>query len=399
MAFRVNRRKSFAAALTISSLAAGVLIANAPPEVAAGIDDTATVAIARSLDGSCSDDGLPAGSLTCGWTQTVGTGCASSIASVGAGSFTCVDDSSPDFSITCTLEETATLELCCSDGIASTCDDKTRAVSTLPPKPDATNTGPSGTLTPTSSVQVHTNGTTLQDLDINGTLYINADNVTVRNTRVSFTSGLVGTYAILVEVGHSGILLEDIEIEGDVNGINGYDSAGLFGCGFTARRIEIHNIRGDGMKVQGSNCGPTVVEYSYVHSVGITTSPDPHTDANQSRGAFNTTFRYNNFDMPVPGTPGYPNDGSNASSVVFFELYTENVLVDSNWMNGGTYSVGCPCVAAQQNCAIAGDGSTITFSNNRFGRDYQFGVFPGSQGTCTFDSSNVWDDDGLPVIP
>ena len=55
--------------------------------------------------------------------------------------------------------------------------------------PDATNTGPTGSLTPSGSINVTTDGKVLENLDITGQVRISADNVTIKNSRITGTAG------------------------------------------------------------------------------------------------------------------------------------------------------------------------------------------------------------------
>jgi hypothetical protein len=62
--------------------------------------------------------------------------------------------------------------------------------------PDATNTGASGTLTPSGSITVSTNGSTIKDKEVSGKITINASNVTIENVKVLPTSSGSDTQAI-----------------------------------------------------------------------------------------------------------------------------------------------------------------------------------------------------------
>src|ERR1700754_4603683 len=66
--------------------------------------------------------------------------------------------------------------------------------------PDATNTGvPAGTsLTPSSSRTITTNGTVINGLEITGTVTVAADNVTIKNSKITATRGGSGTYAVIL---------------------------------------------------------------------------------------------------------------------------------------------------------------------------------------------------------
>jgi len=62
--------------------------------------------------------------------------------------------------------------------------------------PDETNTGASGTLTPSGSITVSTNGAVVKDKEVTGKITINASNVTIENVKVIQTATGSGTQAI-----------------------------------------------------------------------------------------------------------------------------------------------------------------------------------------------------------
>ena len=91
---------------------------------------------------------------------------------------------------------------------------------------DATTGVPAGTsLQPSGSVTVSTNGAVIDALSVNGTITINADNVTIRRTRVE-TSAALG-----IRINGRNALIEDTEVFGTANscaaaiGYGGYTAA------------------------------------------------------------------------------------------------------------------------------------------------------------------------------
>jgi hypothetical protein len=86
--------------------------------------------------------------------------------------------------------------------------------------PDATNTGvPPGTsLTPSGGFTITTNGQIVEELEVSGTVVVQADNVTIRNSK--FT--VAGTESISIGGSpgtYTGLVVEDCEFDGgaDVN--------------------------------------------------------------------------------------------------------------------------------------------------------------------------------------
>jgi hypothetical protein len=240
-----------------------------------------------------------------------------------------------------------------------------------PDRPWAHNTGPSnrGALVPRGGMTITTNGAVYENIDVTGDIWIDADNVTIRNFRVN-ASGKI--YGINVLDGHKGVLLEDGEIYN-------MSSAAILGTGFTARRLHIHDSSGDAIKAQGSSTGPTLVEYCFIEKLG--SGAEAHADGDQTRGGSNITFRYNNIYLPSPGKPGYPGAPYKTNAAFMLQLGISNFVIENNWLNGGNYTIYC-------------QSSGIYVRNNIFGSSYQYGPV---DGTCAEWSGNVWEDTGLPL--
>ena len=141
------------------------------------------------------------------------------------------------------------------------------------------NTGPSnpGALSPSGSLMITTDGAVYENLDVNGDIYIDADNVTIRNFRIRAGGA---SYGMKVFDGHSGVVIEDGEI-------TGFGSAGILGVGYTASRLHVHTSGGDAFKIQGVG-GPTVLQTSFVEKFGLVNGVD-HSDAVQSNDSTLTT--------------------------------------------------------------------------------------------------------------
>lgn len=244
-----------------------------------------------------------------------------------------------------------------------------------PDRPWAHNTGPSDpdALEPSSSRTITTDGVVLENLDIDGTVTIDADHVVLRNFRIAATS----FYGIKVESGHRGILIEDGEIYG-------MRSAAILGVGFTARRLHIHDSNGDGIKAQGSG-GPTLVESCFIEKLGK--ADGAHADGNQTRGGSSITFRHNNIYMPSPGTPSYPGAPYKSNAAFMLQLEISDFVVENNWLTGGNYTIYC--------------SGGVSVRDNTFGREN--GGWPDKEdrrvrsGTCDEWSGNVWEDSGEPL--
>lgn len=237
----------------------------------------------------------------------------------------------------------------------------------LPPKPGPSNTGvPAGTtLTSyTGSYTITTDGTVIDSKIMTSRLHIKANNVTIRKCR--WDSG--GPYSIQCTYGYTGLLVEDCELRN-------MGSAGIYGSNFTARRLNIHDSDGDGLK-PSANC---LVESCWIHHLGK--GDGAHADGVQTHGGggSNFTYRYNNFDMPVTDPAPYKSNAAFMLEPDGGELH--NVLIEYNWMNGGNYTV------------YGSNMSGVTVRYNYFGRDYRHGI----KSKVVNWYGNVWEDNGQPA--
>jgi hypothetical protein len=250
-----------------------------------------------------------------------------------------------------------------------------------PKRPSAQNTGPRdpGVLRPSAALMVTTDGAVHENIDVAGDIWIDADNVTIRNFRINAEGEY---YGIKVLDGHRGVMIEDGEIFGML-------SAGILGVGYTGRRLHIHDSSGDGLKAEGTATGPTVIEYSFIEKLG--TGAEAHADGNQTRGGSNITFRFNNIFLPAPGTPRYPGPPYKSNSAFMLELEISNFVIEHNWLTGGNYTIYCGT-----------DDGGVSVRNNIFGRD-NGGLSEGKErarlvsGTCDEWLGNVWEDTEDPV--
>jgi len=244
-------------------------------------------------------------------------------------------------------------------------------------KPGPNNTGPSdeGALVPSGSITANVNGQVIENVSVTGTITILADNVTIRNFRINAGFGPYGIHAL--NGSYTDLLIEDGEIYNT-------SSSGILGKDFTARRLNIHESGGDGIKSRGN----VLVEDCWIHHVG--TIPTAHADGNQTRGGSNFVFRHNNIDMPISTSPnGQSGYLSNATFMIREGVgQIDNFLIEDNWLNGGNYTI------LLNN--DTGGPSNMQIIGNRFGRDYRYGTIK-LDGIAVTASGNVWDDNGLPM--
>jgi hypothetical protein len=256
-----------------------------------------------------------------------------------------------------------------------------RAPAAAPPTPitywpGPTNTGvPRGTvLTNSGSLDLRVAGQVITNRNIVGCVAVRASNVIIRRSRITCNSS---TYSIRVYDTAINLTVEDVEING-----GGRNSASVCCGNYTLRRANIYNM------IDGPRLGTrTTVVDSWIHD--LTRVPSSHNDSLQTTGGSNMLIRHNRLDTYKAST----NDPFNACVMIGSTTAdaVRNLTFENNYCNGGNYSIG---VRAD---LIA---SNIVFRNNKFGRNYRYGVIarPNQSGILWDRATNVWFDNGLPVV-
>lgn len=258
----------------------------------------------------------------------------------------------------------------------STPDTSASSTSVVPEFPNAASTGvPSGTrLKPSDKLVITEDNTVIDGLHVDGTITIDADNVTVRNTLVQSPTDM---YPIKVTPGSTGALIEDVEIDNE-----GGTGIGIYLQGTaTIRNADIHSAE-DGIRIQADD---VVVEDSYIHD--LQPYEGGHHDSIQIRSGDNVTIRRNNLQAYVASLDTPLNASLQIGSLAGTDPIT-NLRVIGNLMNGGNYTI---------NGGRKGDTDSAHYADNRFGRDYRYGAVANLQDGSTWDDSNVWHDTGNPV--
>jgi len=239
----------------------------------------------------------------------------------------------------------------------------------LPAYPDASCTGvpPGTTLTSRSGdITISTKGTVLSGLDIHGCVNVITTGVVIRNSRISCTGG----YVVYSHTDGS-VRIEDSEI----NCANTRGTA-IGDTNVTALRVDIQGCE-NGFDVDGN----FVVEDSYIHD--LFQSAEAHTDGLQLTDvAHDITIRHNRI---------YANDGT--SAIISASVGAVNILIDSNLMAGGAYTLYC-----RQH----GAGTNYRVINNHFSTIFypKVGAY-GPWTECADEtlSGNVYQQSGQPVPP
>jgi hypothetical protein len=203
--------------------------------------------------------------------------------------------------------------------------------------PDASNTGPSGSLAVSTRTQYQTAGEVVRDVEIRGCVDVRAANVTFRNVR------FVGNGChYLVRNSSSGLRIEDSE--GNCN--NGPNSAMAGPGGFTVVRTDIHHCE-NGFDVQANN---VTVQDSYIHD--LYDGGDSHTDGMQfGQGASNITVAHNSIIVSMRAT----------SAIIMWDeggAQNANVTIANNLFSGANYTL---------RCARYGSSTNVYVTGNRFG--------------------------------
>lgn len=184
--------------------------------------------------------------------------------------------------------------------------------------------------TPTQTINgdfnVTTAGAVVQDIRIvNGTLYVNADNVTVR--RVQVDNGRIYNYQGPCR---TGTVIEDSTVNTGTSADPGID-----GSAYTVRRSLV--VSHEGVGVAGGagdgNCGTTTVEDSYVYA----NPPSPcgadwHGDALQGFHGSNLVIRNSVFELDEQAPP------CEGTSAIFWADGSGHLTVDGAIVIGGGYT-------------------------------------------------------------
>jgi hypothetical protein len=198
-------------------------------------------------------------------------------------------------------------------------------------------------LKPSGNLVISVPGAVVTNLDIVGSVEINAPDVTLMNSRARNA----GFDVIRIKPGISGVTIHDCEIDGIGTGNDG--SNGIRGSG-TFLRNNIQNVE-NGITLDGS----ATIRDNYIHD--LRASGAAHYDGIQIDGGIsNVTISHNSIINPHGQT-----------SAVMIDNYfgaISNILVENNRLIGGGYTVYAD--GQFTDAAISG----VAFINNRLGKGY-----------------------------
>lgn len=230
-------------------------------------------------------------------------------------------------------------------------------------------------LTPSKSIVVTRDGTVLEDLDVTGQITVKANDVTIRNVRLS--GGPKQQVGIRTYAGFARTRIENVDIAMSSVTCRG---AGVMGGGATVMRYTKITGCGDGAKLQRGS----LYEYNRIE-VSKPEGSNFHLDGYQASGVDNVIVRYNYISVPL---------SVNGNTAVFVQSFNgkkdvpvTKIQVYGNYLNGGNYTVSVED-------GKKGDGfvTGVVFRDNAFGDNHRYG--PGRlQGPQAW-SGNVWAASG-----
>lgn len=251
-------------------------------------------------------------------------------------------------------------------------------------KPDATNTGvPSGTvLSPSGDITVTTDGTVIDAKDISGGVYINANNVTIKNSKIHGTGS--SYMAVRIADGKTGARILSSEIYTTNGGYEGIIGGNFIACG--------NYIRGfDNAFTIGGN---TTIQSNFIEKLNSAQS-GPHYDGIELYSGSNVNIWGNNIRMTDVngnwlGDTGAINLTTEWSSIT-------NVEIRGNWIGGGGYTL----YIRRSSSGSGYNYSGIRVINNRwYGSPpkgfAQWGPMSDDGGDIIF-TGNVWDSTNQPI--
>jgi hypothetical protein len=206
--------------------------------------------------------------------------------------------------------------------------------------PDATTTGvPSGTvLKPSGDLVLNKPGVLIEGLDIKGSVVINADNVTLKNCKISDD----GFDVVLIKPGVTGAVVQNCDISNKSAGGQCIAGQGTFIAN------NIHDCA-DGIDVRGDN---TIIKDNYIHN--MSGKENSHFDVIQAIGGFsNLSIEHNSLINEHDQT-----------SAVFLGTHfgaVDRVILDRNLLVGGGYTV---YITEDKGTPL----TNVVFTNNHIGR-------------------------------
>jgi len=211
----------------------------------------------------------------------------------------------------------------------------------------------SSSLRITSPRTVTVDGTVIDGERISGGLVIAAKGVVVRNSWISNSAGGVNASAVVDVVPGASLTIEHSTLDGQnaTHACLWFEGTG----GVTARYNEMYGCNDGIFSWDGDNF---TLESNYLHSF-TTQAANGHIDGFQTEGAVNGVIRHNTIDVEQ--------DQNSAVAIWNDRRSSNNILVDSNLLSGGGFTVYAEDYSPSEASPAGGYSVTnITISNNRF---------------------------------
>jgi len=237
--------------------------------------------------------------------------------------------------------------------------------------PDASTTGPNGTLTAyTGPLTITTAGTVIANRQINGCIRIEAPRVIIRNSRIA-CNNFSGVYSPTVRATADRALLEDVEI--DCLRSNG---TGVVGHSIVVRRADIHDCENGAHADQFMT-----IEHSWIHAPF--NGNGAHADGVQvSIGLRGMVLFHNRIEIP------------NGTSTLIADVAIHSMTVDSNFLSGGSYTLYCS--TSFSSFETVTNNVWLASERQPAANDYPYRPFTLCDKSGTTFTGNTWSD-GRPL--
>ena len=221
--------------------------------------------------------------------------------------------------------------------------------------------------------KITTDGLVVENAILNGIFKIRANNVTLRNCLIQ--GGVEGSDPLSWSLyaldawgdGFSGLLVEDCEITRADSSVALFNRAVVRRCYFHTTRFDLVKTKTEFVT---GDAGYTTIESSYFGEMGnLSTDPLAHADAWQHAGpGTDLICRWNYFD--IPGYYATPPNRIHSAAIIWQNKAPadsvppggygplKNLVIDSNWFNGGSNAVLIS--------AVRGDTNEAYVINNKF---------------------------------
>ena len=209
-------------------------------------------------------------------------------------------------------------------------------------------------LTVISGMTIETDNTVLDGMDIQGTINIEANNVVIRNSRITSS----GIYVLNIRSGNTGTVVEDTRIR--LLGGNGSSAVQGYSP-YILRRVHVTG-GSDNLKAHAG----VLVEDSYF--TGTYKSEGSHNDVVQIRGGSGYQFRNSTFIGPWK-------QSTSAFIIQAKHNDLDDLVIENNYISGGGYSI-------YTNESNGYSMTNVFVTDNRFELDsWQYGWRSANAGT------------------